>query len=255
MYCKICGKKIDFDSVFCSYCGSKQSEIQKPSPTSKPIEKIPTEENTQATTIEVKLPPKQPKFDLTYNGDPNATAFGILLLIISLVFLGVEPSKFESQKSAGEFIIYTSLFTFFIRIISTAWVVAIAKRQNRETSLWGILAFLFPSICLIIIGQKKKLYAVNAEPIIVKTEIPTHQNEEEPEFGYKITSQEMGFDFGWGKVEIINVEYNNGNESQIYKGAKSGRYFFIDFLASRTYAKSKEDAIKAAYEVSIKKNS
>jgi len=254
MYCKLCGKKIDLDSIFCSYCGSKQSETHKPYPTNNRIEKKPTEEN-KPQTLEVKLPAIQPKFDLTYNGDPNATAFGILLLIISIIFLAVEPSKFESQKSLDEFRIYTSLFTLFIRIISTAWVVAIARRQNRETSLWGILAFLFPSICLIIIGQKKKLYAVNAEPVIVKTENPFQQNEAEPEFGYKITSQEMNFDFGWGNYEIINVEYNNGNKSQIYKGVKSGRYFYIDFLSSRTFANSKEDAIKAAFAVSIKKNS
>ena len=30
MFCKSCGNKIDDDSQFCSYCGTKQSETNKP---------------------------------------------------------------------------------------------------------------------------------------------------------------------------------------------------------------------------------
>ena len=30
MYCKVCGGKIDDDSLFCSFCGTKQSITNKP---------------------------------------------------------------------------------------------------------------------------------------------------------------------------------------------------------------------------------
>lgn len=41
----------------------------------------------------------------------------------------------------------------------TIWVVAIAKRQNRETVGWGAFAFFLPLIALIVIGQQRKLFA------------------------------------------------------------------------------------------------
>jgi len=41
MFCKSCGKQIDDDSNFCSFCGTKQPEIQKD--IIKPIENLPTE--------------------------------------------------------------------------------------------------------------------------------------------------------------------------------------------------------------------
>lgn len=41
MFCKSCGKQIDDDSVFCSFCGTKQPEI--PKTIIKPSENLPTE--------------------------------------------------------------------------------------------------------------------------------------------------------------------------------------------------------------------
>jgi uncharacterized RDD family membrane protein YckC len=41
MFCKSCGKQIDDDSAFCSFCGAKQPEIQKP--VIKPPENLPIE--------------------------------------------------------------------------------------------------------------------------------------------------------------------------------------------------------------------
>lgn len=45
----------------------------------------------------------------------------------------------------------------FWRIFVTIWIVKIAKRQNRNTTGWGVFAFLIPNLALIIIGLLRKL--------------------------------------------------------------------------------------------------
>ncbi len=52
MFCKSCGKQIDDDSVFCSFCGTKQPEIQKT--IIKPPENLPTEPQIVESKPKVK---------------------------------------------------------------------------------------------------------------------------------------------------------------------------------------------------------
>jgi hypothetical protein len=164
MYCKECGKIIDDDSKFCSYCGTKQSislttenitRNQKESNDphkqvidnslsfGKPIKR----EITESTKIE--------KYDRSYQGDSQATVVGVVLIIINLIILLTinieDPYDLQVYKAIA------ALINTIWRIIATIWVVNIAKRQNREQALWGLFAFLIPNLALIIIGLLKKL--------------------------------------------------------------------------------------------------
>lgn len=166
MFCKSCGKQIDNDSTFCSFCGTKQSIDLKPqaqtevsqsnkqnTDTTQPIYNTERNFNNSQNVI------RQPKYDPTYKKEDDAMTIGIILLIIAIIFAIVGPVKFEDSESYGQFRAVSAIVSLILRIIITVWVVNIAKRQNRETFGWGLFAFLLPSIALIVIATKKKLFA------------------------------------------------------------------------------------------------
>lgn len=159
MFCKSCGNQIDNDSIFCSFCGAKQSEINKPETNTSSNPSIP-----EAKTVNVNLSfgrttahketvekIKIEKYDLAYEKETDAAGVGILLLFVSFGFLllgGVKDPAFYSAIVA---------LGFIGRIVLTVWCINIAKRQNRDALGWGFFAFFLPSIALIIIGQLRKL--------------------------------------------------------------------------------------------------
>lgn len=151
MYCKSCGIEIDVDSQFCSYCGSKQSELNRPKSDKHNPEQTGTQIHTQSD--------KERKYDLTYSKETDATVYGAFFLAFQLVIIIIQPFKFESIDSYNQSRAIAALVALFYRIFIIYWVVNIANRQNRETLGWGLFAFFLPSIALIIIGQQKKLFA------------------------------------------------------------------------------------------------
>lgn len=161
MFCKSCGRQIDNDSRFCSICGAKQSVDLNPQV------KV-TIDHSNSITQKVNNDPifnnpssivQQRKYDLDYKKEDNAVTFGIFLLAIALIFAIVGPIKFEDSESYGQFRVVLAIVSLILRIIITVWVVNIAKRQNRDTFGWGLFAFLLPSIALIVIATRKKLFA------------------------------------------------------------------------------------------------
>jgi hypothetical protein len=162
MFCKSCGNKIDGDSVFCSFCGIRQSDTNKPVSNTS-LDKIeskvdpPLGQQTYSKVIEKSKSLISPKYDLAYEKEAGATLLGIILLIASLAFVVFEPLKFDSVESYNEFRVFLSVDSLVLRILVTIGVVSISKRQNREATNWGIFAFFLPSIALIIIGQLTKL--------------------------------------------------------------------------------------------------
>jgi tetratricopeptide (TPR) repeat protein len=162
MFCKICGNKIDDDSIFCSFCGAKQSEVNKSivselsDPKTVNVNLSFGRQNTLNPSQE-KVVQRQSKYDLTYEGDSEAAFVGSVILVSSICLTIFKPFKFDDYESLNEFKAFLSIATLVLRILVTNWVVNIAKRQNRETWGWGFLAFFLPSIALIIIGLQKKL--------------------------------------------------------------------------------------------------
>lgn len=170
MFCKSCGNKIDDDSQFCSFCGTKQSEINKPI-----LENTEAIVQDEAKTVNVNLSfgrqnntktnqktgkeCDEPKYDPTYSKETDATTVGVVILVSSLLLVIFQPFRFEDINSYNEFRAIFSIGALVLRIFITIWVINIAKRQNRETFGWGLFAFFLPSIALIIIGQQKKIFA------------------------------------------------------------------------------------------------
>lgn len=153
MYCKNCGKTIDNDSIYCNHCGKKQS-INRPGDNQKP-EPILKENKTLLKTIkeqklEVSNEYNNIKADHSYRKEIEATVVGVVIVIGHLILYNVE-------YKLTEFVIYTLLIgALFLRIAVTIWVVRIAKRQQRNTVFWGLLALFFPPLALIIIGLFRK---------------------------------------------------------------------------------------------------
>ena len=153
MYCKNCGKQIDNDSNFCSYCGTKQT-----------IQIVDIDTKADAKTVNVNLTfgrqnsPKQKaedtiveKYDTSYQSESEATFVGITLIVLNFGLLLYGGIKDE--------VIYSTVLIFglFLRIILTIWCTNIAKRQNRDPFGWGFFALILPSLALIIIGLQRKL--------------------------------------------------------------------------------------------------
>lgn len=162
MFCKSCGRQIDDDSTFCSFCGTKQSIDLKPQVQADTNQSINTTQKVYSNETNFSNSPnivRQPKYDPTYKKEDDAMTVGIILLVIALIFAIVGPIKFEDRESYGQFRAVTAIVSLILRIFITVWVVNIAKRQNRETFGWGLFAFLLPSIALIVIATRKKLFA------------------------------------------------------------------------------------------------
>jgi hypothetical protein len=164
MYCKECGKAIDNDSKFCSFCGSKQPVIQfsdnkndlssKSEPTTQNVNaSLSLGKNDDKTKIDEA---KIEKYDRTYEGDSGATIVVSVLTIISLIIYLTVKFDYESDQQTYQAIVVAINIVW--RIVATFWAVNIAKRQNRNTTGWGFFTFFLPNLALFIIGLLKKLY-------------------------------------------------------------------------------------------------
>jgi len=169
MFCKNCGNQIDIDSIFCSYCGIKQSDVNKPilneinhtgqaQPKTVNVNLSFGRKNTLNTILEINEN-KQPKYDFSYIKESEATVVGVLLLAVTIGFAISGPIMFNNYEKYRQIKVFTSIGAVVLRIIATLWVIEIAKRQNRKTIGWGTIAFFSPSIALIIIGLQSKIFA------------------------------------------------------------------------------------------------
>lgn len=238
MFCKSCGNQIDNDSSFCSYCGVKQSDINK-----FPSDNSFTTENSKTfrfRNLKEALNPNyqnqtQPKYDLTYEKENGATVFGIILLIISFILVIVAPFKFENENSYDQFTVFISISSLVLRIIIVVFVINISKRQNRKPLGWAVLAFFLPSIALIIMGQLKKLFIPHEKPI---NSLGNEQHENI---------------FDYENIEIpriISIKndkviFADGIKVEVIKD-KEGKYFIVS-NTSRHYYKTQDTATRAAY--------
>lgn len=128
--------------------------ISEPPPLPKKKSVEPIVEIIQTKQSENHLNSK--KYDLSYEKDIQITVVGVLLLVISIVLYSI-TLPFETEESYNLARVLFAIISLSMRIAITIWVVKIATEQNRNSSVWGGLAFFIPSIVLIIIGQLKKL--------------------------------------------------------------------------------------------------
>lgn len=83
--------------------------------------------------------------------DIIATYVGVVILICNFWLIITQPITFNNIDDYYRALKIIGPISFLMRIIIAIWVGFIAARQNRIRG-WAILAFLFPSIILIIIG-------------------------------------------------------------------------------------------------------
>jgi hypothetical protein len=112
--------------------------------------------------------------DNTYRKELEAAVVGFCVLVIPLFFDVLEWFDFRDEESHRQADV---IYTFIKILIATAiafWVVKIAKRQNRNEILWGVLAFILPGLILIIIGL------LNKKPLVIKldTNLSAHDQSE-----------------------------------------------------------------------------
>lgn len=87
------------------------------------------------------------KVDITIYKNSGALFLGITLLIFSLISFAILNSK-----DGYETIEDHSLTLLIARIVICFIVVDLASSQKRNSFMWGVFAFLFPAITLIILG-------------------------------------------------------------------------------------------------------
>lgn len=103
MFCKSCGKQIDDDSIFCSFCGTKQPEIQKT------IIKAPENLPTEPQIVEIKTKIKE-----------NISTPAQATDLFSDIKIQPDDNKLTFQKIIGSFLcilgffLLSSYFSFLI---------------------------------------------------------------------------------------------------------------------------------------------
>lgn len=267
MYCKECGKEINNDSKYCSYCGMKQS--LKNIPSNSP--EIDTRSATSTRNFDISLSFGKPKkkeiiesvkvekYDRTYQGDSDATITGIIIVIISLVILLVV--RIDDPYDQQVFTAIAALVNIIWRIIATVWVVNIAKRQNREHVGWGFFAFFIPNLALIIIGSLKKL--LRPSPLSESKDLSSISDEvgntvenslenmtdsktnDLDSLKYTIIKVNTKRSF-FKDYDIYTIEFFDHKKGDIF--SFDSKLYFVIHRDNRTfYYKNKESAIKALY--------
>jgi RsiW-degrading membrane proteinase PrsW (M82 family) len=123
-----------------------------------------------------KLPPPLPPkrqikidsiYDLTYEKETDVIMAGVALLLTPLFLKLIGVFTFDTEQSFHTAQAIFALIALLVRIVVTLWVVAIAGRQNRNTTGWGFYAFFLPSISLINIGCLRRL-KVEGQPTFIE---------------------------------------------------------------------------------------
>lgn len=267
MYCKECGKDIDNDSKFCSYCGTKQSMIQ----ISEGQKKLASKPESTTHRVNVPLLLKEPnkqeknyaeldKYDKSYKGDKNVVIVAIVVLILTSI-IGV-ISKASTDNSF--FVLYWAS-TIIWWLVSIIWIGYIAKKQNRNSRAWETFAFFLPYIAIIIIGCLKKLNNHSVDSLKSDSNFQT--------FGVKVSNNSKlaplldNFVLDSLKYSIIKsdvkrslfksfdeytIEFFDSERGAIYS-FNSLQFFIMHTDDSAYYYTNMESAIKALYLYLTKK--
>ena len=252
MYCKHCGKEIDPDSKYCSYCGSKQSDKllfteRQESPLNPATHNFnvelsfgksnKTESPHQKVVIE--------KYDKSYEGDQQAAVLGISVMVFSLFVYFL--LRFENETDLALYQALGAVINLIYRIIATIIVINIAKEQNRTPKGWGIFAFILPNPALIIIGFSKKLLNKSTgskgnDIIFSENQEVSIKNYEYGKTTYIIKEIHKTKNFWVGEREELSIEFSDGKVGKVF--AYLNGYYIKSFPANiNIFYNSKESAI------------
>ncbi len=102
---------------------------------------------------------KNDKYDLNFKRKFSFLIWGVILTLINITFWIfmielVEIMAFQEQQSIIQTILF---FSFFSKLIIVILIVSYVKLLKRNRIGWGIFAFFFPRLCLILVSFQRKL--------------------------------------------------------------------------------------------------
>ncbi|HNW98024.1 MAG TPA: DUF4339 domain-containing protein [Bacteroidales bacterium] len=151
---------------------------------------------------------KDSKYDNNYEKASEAVIVGFVFIIINCVIIFGGLNKFKTKEEVANYNFIVGFISFIFRIIITVWVSNIAKGQNRDTFGWGIFAFFFPTLALIIIGFHRKLKG-DDQPITSKIETPNKEEAKSITVRFKSNKRLETFDLKyWETVKDYYGEEN-----------------------------------------------
>ena len=104
------------------------------------------------------------RYDSSYERELSVTYFGLFCLFVCIILtLELNDPHNYYINNSNNYFGKAMAFLLLLRIFVPIGLVRIAKRQNRNPLLWGLISFIFPILAMIIIGQLKKLYI----PVII----------------------------------------------------------------------------------------
>jgi len=157
MYCKKCGKVIDSDSVYCSYCGQRTQSIELAE------NKGEKRQGNNKTRINTKT-----EIDNSYKRDYSPTILGIILIIGNLITLKLLGLNGDEDGYRIFIIIH-----IIGRIIVAIMIFNFAEKLNRSSTGWAVFGIVLPAPALITIGllKRKKGDYDNVESIDVNEQL------------------------------------------------------------------------------------
>ena len=92
-----------------------------------------------------------------------ATVVGFVIIFVSVLF---SQTNYEREKINW----FAVAILLLLNIINCKWVMNIARNLKRSTLFWGVFAFIFPPVALIIIGSLTENipYKINPEEHLLK---------------------------------------------------------------------------------------
>ena len=70
---------------------------------------------------------------------------------------------------------------------------------------------------------------------------------ENEKYGYIVLSEMEKNELAWGNYTEYKIEYLDGRDGEVYKGGKSGKYFFMDYTFGKKYATNFEQVVYQYY--------
>lgn len=128
-----------------------------PLPVSVLIKNIPVDES-RAKRVAKPVVADPPVYDSRYKRDLEASAAGVFLICAPILFIAQYRQSFAASDYFSHLQVICIIGAIIIRSVATAWVIKIARKQNRDSFVWGTCSVVVPGITLIIIGLQKKLY-------------------------------------------------------------------------------------------------
>ncbi len=78
--------------------------------------------------------------------------------------------------------------------------------------------------------------------------------DENENYEYSVISQAEKYDIAWGNFTEYKIKFSDGNDGEVFKGASSGKYFFMDFAFGKKYTNNFEQVVYKYHQYLRQKN-